>query len=115
MGSGSTYLGLATLVVAGCLMCNTKEVSAQCGGSVPDLISQCSEYGQKTGPKIKPSAACCAVLREFNVACACKLITKEVASLVSIPKVVFVARSCGLNLPPGMQCGAIKIPPKAMK
>ncbi|KAK7341266.1 hypothetical protein VNO80_24192 [Phaseolus coccineus] len=115
MGRGSSYLSLTMLVVAGCLMCNTKEVSAQCGGSVADLISQCSEYAQKTGPKIKPSAACCAVLREFNVACACKLITKEVASLVSIPKVVFVARSCGLNLPPGMQCGAIKIPPKAMK
>ncbi|WVZ04248.1 hypothetical protein V8G54_025054 [Vigna mungo] len=114
MGSGSTFLTLTMLVVAGCLMCNTKEVYAQCGGSLPDLISQCQQYVQKTGPKIKPSAACCAVLKQFNVPCACKLVTKEVASLVSIPKVVFVGRSCGLNLPAGMHCGAVVIPP-AMK
>jgi len=105
MGSGGTYVSLAMLVVAGCLMCNTKEVSAQCGGSLPDLITQCQAYVQKTGPKIKPSAACCAELLKFNVPCACKLVTKEVASLVSVPKVVFVARTCGLNLPAGMQCG----------
>ncbi|CAJ1933947.1 unnamed protein product [Sphenostylis stenocarpa] len=113
MGSGSTYVTVAVLVVAGCLMCNTKEVSAQCGVSVNDLVSQCSKYVQKTGPMIKPSAACCAVVRKIDVPCACKLITKEVASLISIPKSVFVGRSCGLNLPPGMQCGAIKIPPSA--
>lgn len=105
MASYSTYLSLAILVVAGSLMYNTKEVSAQCGGSLTDLIAQCSQYVQKSGPQIKPSAACCAVLRKFNVQCACKLITKEVASLVSIPKAVFVARTCGFNLPPGMHCG----------
>ncbi|KAG4993801.1 hypothetical protein AAZX31_11G094100 [Glycine max] len=115
MASYSTYLSLAILVVAGSLMYNTKEVSAQCGGSLTDLIAQCSQYVQKSGPQIKPSAACCAVLRKFNVQCACKLITKQVASLVSIPKAVFVARTCGFNLPPGMHCGAVKIPPKAMK
>lgn len=105
MATDRSYLNLAILVVVGCLICNTKEVSGQCGGSLTDLITQCQQYVQKTGPTIRPSAACCTVLRKFNVPCACKLITKEVANLVSIPKAVFVARSCGLNLPPGMQCG----------
>jgi len=109
MASGGTYLSLAMLVVAGSLIYNTKEVSGQCGGSLSDLIAQCSQYVQKSGPKIPPSATCCAALRKFNVPCACKLVTKEAASLVSIPKVVFVGRSCGLNLPPGMQCGGNNI------
>ncbi|KAL2329191.1 hypothetical protein Fmac_022618 [Flemingia macrophylla] len=112
MASSSTYhLTLALLVVVGCLVYNTKEVSGQCGGSVTDLVSQCSQFVQKSGPFIKPSRGCCTVLRKFNVPCACKLITKEVASLVSVPKAVFVARSCGLNLPAGMHCGAVVIPP----
>ncbi|XP_020214249.1 uncharacterized protein LOC109798402 [Cajanus cajan] len=115
MASSNSYLSLAILVVAGSLIYNTKEVSAQCGGSVSDLVSQCSQFVQKSGPFIKPSPGCCAVLKKFNVPCACKLITKEIASLVSIPKAVFVARSCGLNLPAGMHCGAVVIPPKAMK
>ncbi|TKY67799.1 Bifunctional inhibitor/plant lipid transfer protein/seed storage helical domain [Spatholobus suberectus] len=115
MASASTYLTFAMLVVAGSLIYNTKEVSAQCGGSVSDLVAQCSQFVQKSGPFIRPSPGCCAVLKKFNVPCACKLVTKEVANLVSVPKAIFVARSCGLNLPPGMQCGAIKVPPKFMK
>ncbi|KAK7411765.1 hypothetical protein VNO78_03203 [Psophocarpus tetragonolobus] len=115
MGSGRRYLTIAMLVVVGYLVCNTRDVLGQCGGSVSDAIAQCSQYVQKSGPIIRPSATCCAVLRKFNVPCVCKLITKEVASLVSIPKAVFVGRTCGLNLPPGMQCGAVKIPPNAMK
>ncbi|XP_020214171.1 uncharacterized protein LOC109798352 [Cajanus cajan] len=115
MASGSSYLRLAMLVVVGCLVYNTKEVSGQCGGSLADLISECAEFVQKSGPVVRPSPGCCAVLKRFDVPCACKLITREVTNLVSIPKVIFVARSCGLNLPPGMQCGVIKVPPKAMK
>ncbi|KAL2329192.1 hypothetical protein Fmac_022619 [Flemingia macrophylla] len=111
---GSLRLAIM-LVVVGCLVYNTKEVSGQCGGSVTDIISECSQFVQKTGPVVRPSPGCCVELRKLDVPCACKLVTKEVENLVSISKVFFVARSCGLNLPPGMQCGVVKVPPKAMK
>ncbi|XP_027361321.1 uncharacterized protein LOC113869277 [Abrus precatorius] len=112
---GSSCLTLTILVIAGLLIYNTSEVSAQCGGSITDAISSCSQYVQKTGPTIPPSPACCVVLRKFDVPCVCKLITKEVENFISVSKAIFVARSCGLNVPPGMQCGPVKVPPKVMK
>ncbi|KAJ1420636.1 Bifunctional inhibitor/plant lipid transfer protein/seed storage helical domain [Sesbania bispinosa] len=115
MATTSTWLTLAMLVVCGSLIYNTNQVSGQCGGSLPALISQCSQFVQKPGPMIPPSPGCCAELRHLDIPCACKLVTKSVEKYVSIPKVIFVARSCGLNLPPGMQCGSVRVPPKAMK
>lgn len=103
--SSINCLSLAMLVIFGTLIYNTNEVSAQCGGSFPALVSQCSKFVQKSGPSIPPSPGCCAVIRTFDISCGCKLVTKEVERLVSIPKVIFVARSCGLNIPPGLQCG----------
>lgn len=105
MASGSTFLTLAILVVAGTMIYNTNQVSAQCGGSVPELISECSKFVQKNGPNIPPSPGCCAALKRFNIPCACKLIDKDIERLVNVPKAIFVARSCGLNLPAGMHCG----------
>ncbi|XP_057456745.1 uncharacterized protein LOC130747743 [Lotus japonicus] len=108
----STSLAMAILLVVASLMCNTTQVSAQCGANVGDLISQCEKFVQKAGPTIPPSPGCCAVLKNVNVPCACRLITKDVEKLVSVPKAIFVARSCGLNVPAGMQCGSVKVPPK---
>ncbi|KAK7264069.1 hypothetical protein RJT34_31672 [Clitoria ternatea] len=108
-------LRLVILVVIGLLTYNTEKVSGQCGGNVPDIVSKCSQFVEKSGAVVPPSAECCAVLRNIDVPCICKLVTREVEKLVSIPKAIFVARSCGLNVPPGMQCGSVKVPPKAMK
>lgn len=105
MAATSTCLTLTILVVFGTLIYNTNNVSAQCGGSLPALISECSKFVQKSGPTIPPSPGCCAVIRSFDVPCACKMVTKETEKFVSIQKTVFVARSCGLKLPAGMQCG----------
>jgi len=105
MATSSTCLTLAIFVVFGTLIYNTNQVSGQCGGSLPALISECSKFVQKSGPNIPPSPGCCAAIRSFDVPCACKLITKEATKFVSVPKAVSVARSCGVKLPAGMQCG----------
>ncbi|XP_045821965.1 uncharacterized protein LOC123914843 [Trifolium pratense] len=110
----NTSLALLVMII-GTLIYNTNNVSAQCGGSLPTLISECSKFVQKTGPPIPPSPGCCAAIRSFDIPCACKLITKEVEKFVSVPKTIAVARSCGLKLPAGMQCGSVRVPPKAMK
>ncbi|WJX44987.1 hypothetical protein P8452_31908 [Trifolium repens] len=112
MTMSSTSLAIMVMIV-GTLIYNTDNVSAQCGGSLPTLISECSKFVEKAGPTIPPSPGCCAAIRSFNVPCACKLVTKEVEKFVSVPKTIFVARSCGLKLP--AQCGSVRVPPKAMK
>ncbi|KAK7258115.1 hypothetical protein RIF29_32567 [Crotalaria pallida] len=100
------------LVVVRSIIYNTNQVSAQCGGDLPNLISQCSQFVQKNGPKVPPSPGCCAVLKTFDIKCACQLIPRDVEKYISIPKAIFVARSCGLNLPAGTKCGRkIVLPP----
>lgn len=106
-------LAILMVVVAGTLVCNNDVVmvTAQCGGSIPDLISQCQQYVQKTGPQVKPSAACCTVLKKFNVNCMCQYITQDIVNLISVPKAIYVANTCGLNLPHGKKCGGKYILP----
>lgn len=81
-------------------------VSAQCEGAIPALIAQCSEYVRVSGPKIPPSIGCCQVVKGLNVDCMCKLVTPEVERMVSMDKVVYVARTCGVTVQPGMHCGS---------
>ncbi|XP_058735165.1 uncharacterized protein LOC131607157 [Vicia villosa] len=113
MAATSTCLTLTILVVFGTLFYNTNNVSAQCGFTA--LIHKCSKFVETPGPTIPPSPECCAAIKSFDLPCACKLFTKESEKFVSIQKTIFVARSCGLKVPPGMQCGSVKVPPKAMK
>ena len=105
MATSSSCLTLTILFVFGTLIYNKNQVSAQCGGSLPDLISQCSKFVEKSGPNIPPSPGCCTAMRSFDVPCACNLITKEMEKFVSVQKAISVARSCGLKVPAGMQCG----------
>uniref|UniRef100_A0A2N9EMX6 Bifunctional inhibitor/plant lipid transfer protein/seed storage helical domain-containing protein n=1 Tax=Fagus sylvatica TaxID=28930 RepID=A0A2N9EMX6_FAGSY len=67
-------LALAMLMVAIILISGNHEVSAYCEASAPALISQCSKSVQKAGPKIPPSADCCAVVKGIDIYCVCELI-----------------------------------------
>ncbi|EOY32804.1 Bifunctional inhibitor/plant lipid transfer protein/seed storage helical domain - like 10 [Theobroma cacao] len=105
------FLTLAILVIAGTLVFGNHGVSADCKTSIPSLISQCSKYVQVSGPEIPPSQGCCDVMKDLDIPCLCNLVTPEVEKLVSMEKVVFVARTCGLTLEPGMKCGSFTVPP----
>ena len=99
-------LALAMLMVAIILISGNHEVSAQCQASVPALISQCSKFVQKSGPKIPPSADCCAVVKGVDIPCVCNLITKAIENIISFEKVVYVGRTCGLTIKSGTKCGS---------
>jgi hypothetical protein len=99
-------LALAMLMVAIILISGNHEVSAQCQASVPALISQCSKFVQKAGPKIPPSADCCAVVKGIDIPCVCNLITKAIENIISFEKVVYVGRTCGLTIKSGTKCGS---------
>ncbi|KAF3454278.1 hypothetical protein FNV43_RR04725 [Rhamnella rubrinervis] len=96
--------------MAGIVTLSSIGVSAQCGGSITDLIFQCQQYLSKSGPKQAPSAGCCAVVKKLDIPCICKLVTKEVEQAVSMEKVVYVGRTCGLTILKGMKCGSYTVP-----
>lgn len=84
-----------------------------CGVNVSNLMSQCLRYAKKTGPQKQPSQGCCAVVKTIDVPCVCNFLTDDVVEMISdfinTKKAVYVARSCGIHLSPGTQCGSKSI------
>nr|DAD29509.1 TPA_asm: hypothetical protein HUJ06_030977 [Nelumbo nucifera] len=111
MGASSIrYLASAALILAGFLV-SKHQVSAQdCQSDLHNLVIQCKQFVLKSGPKLPPSQGCCAVVKKADIPCVCKYITKEVEQFISVDKVVYVAQSCGKELPHGMKCGSVTIP-----
>lgn len=98
--------GVAIILLAGILASlSNNKVLAQCEGSIPGLVAQCKQYVSKWGPKEPPSPECCAVVKNVDIPCVCKMVTKEVEQIVSMEK-VYVARTCGLQVLKGMKCGS---------
>ncbi|XP_059430490.1 uncharacterized protein LOC132164090 [Corylus avellana] len=109
---------LAVLVVAGILLMISSSGNGEqvimgkgCEGDVLGLASQCEKYVRKSGPKIKPSWGCCAVVKNADVPCVCSLVNKEIEQVIDMEKVVYVARSCGKTVAPGTKCGSYSVPP----
>ncbi|KAB2021378.1 hypothetical protein ERO13_D07G126100v2 [Gossypium hirsutum] len=100
------WLRLAVLMMVG-----SHWAWGQCETSIPKLISQCGQYVEGSGPETTPSKACCDVITSLDIPCMCKYVTPDVEKLVNMEKVVFVAKSCGLTLQPGMKCGSFVVPP----
>ncbi|KAI3917318.1 hypothetical protein MKW98_027237 [Papaver atlanticum] len=80
-----------------------------CEDETKALVDLCSKYVLKTGPNIRPAKNCCALVREVDVNCICTYATKEVAKLISMHKVFYVASTCGRKLPRIKKCGSIGI------
>ncbi|KAJ6691953.1 LIPID TRANSFER PROTEIN [Salix purpurea] len=118
MAAANTHrhaLALSLFLIVGVHILGNHKVSANCKEIVPSLVSNCSRFVRVPGPKVPPSAACCKVAQAVTVAdvpCFCKLITPAVQKVISMEKVVYVARTCGLPVPPGTVCGSYTVPPK---
>ncbi|KAK6923458.1 Bifunctional inhibitor/plant lipid transfer protein/seed storage helical domain [Dillenia turbinata] len=106
---------LALMLVVGIMILfeGRNQVFADCEGDVQNLIAKCKSFVLKPGPKVKPSEDCCAVVKKVDVPCVCKYVTPPIELIVSMEKVVYVARTCGVQVPPGMKCGSYMVPPMA--
>lgn len=85
---------------------NEGVMGKSCEGDVLGLVSQCEKYVRRSGPEVKPSWGCCAVVKTVDVACVCKLVNKDIEQVIDMQKVVYVARSCGKTVAPGTNCGS---------
>lgn len=97
---------LAMLILAGMSISRKFSAAQSCDTDVVSLVLQCEKFVEKSGPKVSPSPGCCAAVKSVDVSCVCALLTKEIQDMISMDKVVFVARSCGKKVSPGTICGS---------
>ncbi|KAL5565834.1 hypothetical protein UlMin_028998 [Ulmus minor] len=103
-------------MVAGIILITigSHEVTAKqndCKKSALNLATSCSNYVLKSGaPKVKPSPACCRVVKTVDLPCVCNFVTKDIEKVIDMEKVVFVASCCGKKLAPGTKCGSYRVP-----
>lgn len=103
------FFFVAIMVIAGISFSGKNVVTAQtCQGDLQGLIKQCAQYVQKPGPIVQPSQGCCSIVKNVDVPCICKYITKDVEKIISMEKVVYVARFCGQAISSGTKCGSKK-------
>ncbi|KAK6911070.1 Bifunctional inhibitor/plant lipid transfer protein/seed storage helical domain [Dillenia turbinata] len=105
----------ALMVVVGImiLFVGSSQVSADCEADVRDLVAKCRSFVLKPGPNVPPSEECCAVAKEADIPCVCSIVTPPIELIISMEKVVYVARTCGVDVPPGLQCGSYVVPDSA--
>ena len=110
MSSRIYFMLVAIFTVAAVFQFSGQVSGAQhCGMNtniLGQLVSQCEKYVLKSGPKIRPSPGCCAVVKKVDVPCVRKFVTKQIEEIVSIEKMVYVARSCGIKISAGTKCGS---------
>ncbi|KAK2641310.1 hypothetical protein Ddye_023073 [Dipteronia dyeriana] len=100
------FVALALLVFAGTLILGNHGVLADCEETITQLVLHCLQFVRPDPAQRPPSSQCCAVLKSANIPCVCSHVTPDVEKIVSMKKVVFVARTCGAHIPPGTKCGS---------
>ncbi|XP_058746813.1 putative lipid-transfer protein DIR1 [Vicia villosa] len=91
------------------------DLPINCGGNVFDIALKCKQYVEKGGPPTAPSEACCATLKDVDVACYCKFVTPDIVDKISMEKALYVAKTCGVKPIPKDKCGSYTIPPPPFK
>jgi hypothetical protein len=95
------------LVLAFAVSMSIESTQAGCNDNLTELISECRRYVMPPKEKkIPPSPSCCSVVKKADIPCLCSMVTDFIESLVSMEKVVYVARACGREVKPGFKCGS---------
>ncbi|XP_042441226.1 protein LIM3-like [Zingiber officinale] len=101
----------AIAIVAALLLSAASPASAQfCGADLGDLLADCMKYVRIPGPKVNPSAACCAEIKKVDLPCLCDNLPPGIEKRISLEKAVFVARKCGKTVRKGTKCGDFTVP-----
>ncbi|WCJ36838.1 Bifunctional inhibitor/lipid-transfer protein/seed storage 2S albumin superfamily protein [Euphorbia peplus] len=118
------FVVIATFFIVGTLILSDQNVSAdQCVPKMAPLVKKCAKFVRKNGPKNPPDGSCCDALKavedccvaqhkdDAHVPCSCKYVRREIEAIVSMEKVVYVARTCGLKIDSQAKCGSYTVPP----
>jgi len=77
-----------------------------CQNDIDALWHNCKQYVQKQGPKQKPSSACCRTVQDADAheSCVCDYLgSRDAKEKLSMEKVFYVTKQCGVTVPAG--CG----------
>lgn len=96
---------LVILGMIGVIVFWSDVVVGQCA-DMKGLIKQCGVYVEKSGPLMNPSRTCCEEIKNADVECVCKSLTKPILQNIDIQKLHYVADSCGR---PIGKCGGMYI------
>ncbi|KAF9592414.1 hypothetical protein IFM89_014904 [Coptis chinensis] len=107
---GFAFIAIAIFVI---LASSNQVLAADCEADVPDLITQCTQYVAKAGPKVPPSSECCQVVKRVDIPCICSHIPSTIELIISMDKVVYVAGQCGRPVAHGFKCGSYTVPAPA--
>ncbi|CAL4960919.1 unnamed protein product [Urochloa decumbens] len=82
-----------------------------CNIDFQGLVKECKQYVMPPdNPKTSPSAGCCDEVKKANIPCLCSKVNKKIENMVSMEKVVYVTRKCGIPVKSGLQCGSYTVP-----
>ncbi|KAI3904857.1 hypothetical protein MKW92_037639 [Papaver armeniacum] len=102
-------LSLFLVLSVGILLPSTGNAQVGCDDETNALARLCAKYVLKDGPQLQPSVDCCSLVRQVFIPCVCDHATEEIAKLISMEKVFYVAGTCGRRIPPMKKCGIFKI------
>ncbi|CAL4946989.1 unnamed protein product [Urochloa decumbens] len=90
----------------------TQQAAGGCNIDFQGLVKECKHYVMHPdNPKIHPSAGCCGEVKKADdILCLCSMVNEKIEKLVSMEKVVYVTRECGIPVKPGFQCGSYTVP-----
>ncbi|XP_059650482.1 uncharacterized protein LOC132296289 [Cornus florida] len=103
-------MALAILVIVGMINFGDSILPGECKGDLYAFSDLCHESIVKAGPKVKPSHACCDIVKTFDMPCMCKKLSSHDETIVAAAKIVYVADSCGHALSHGTKCGSYSVP-----
>ncbi|ONK78449.1 uncharacterized protein A4U43_C02F18900 [Asparagus officinalis] len=104
---------VAAAIVAIFLLSAHRTQAEVCNGDLTKLGEVCQQFVLKPGPQKDPSPECCQVIQSADVPCCCANIPKGLEDIISMEKVVYVAKFCGKPLKGGSKCGSYTVPPMA--
>ncbi|KAF9595176.1 hypothetical protein IFM89_037605 [Coptis chinensis] len=89
---------------------NNQVLAQQCEGDIQGLARECAQFVQRSGKLTRPSPGCCNILKNVDIPCACKHVTRDVEQIISMEKVIYVVKCCGRPMRRGTKCGSYRVP-----
>jgi hypothetical protein len=95
------------LILAFAIAMSIEDTQAACDDNLPALIMECQQYVMPPKkPLIPPSNSCCSAVQKADIPCLCSKVTKKIEEIVSMEKVVYVSKKCGIEVKSGFKCGS---------
>lgn len=100
LSSASLTAVLVLLAAAAAAVGTAAPAGSACQNDIDVLKTTCYKYVEKGAPTVPPSPECCAAMEGVDVPCVCNYLgTPSVKDNISLEKVFYVTKQCGVTTP----------------